>query len=208
MNILAIGAHFDDIELGCSGTLIKHKKNGEKVIICVVTDSSYSSPTLGEVRKKEDADKEGEKACSIIGADLIKLNFETFHVFFNEELTAKLLGIIEKENIDVIYSPWTGDVHRDHANTGKAALMAGRHVPRFLMYEINWYNSDTEFKNKIFSDISDVFEEKMQTITAHDSEIKRTGSKWIDYVQSRDRLNGLKIGVEYAESFEVVRYLL
>lgn len=207
MNVLGIGAHFDDIELGCSGTLINHVEKGDNVTICVITDSSYSSPTKGVIREKEEAEKEGEKACSIIGAELLKLNFETFHVYFNEELTASLLKIIENKEINTIYAPWINDVHRDHSNAGRAALMAGRHVPRFLMYPINWYNSNKEFKGSMFSDISHVFTKKIEVIKAHESEIRRTGSKWLDYVKSRNRLDGLKAGVDYAESFELVRYL-
>ena len=208
MNVLAIGAHYDDIELGCAGSLIKHVQNNDKVTIFVATDSSYSTPANQPVREKTEAKAEGETAAAIIGANLIGFNLNTFHVFFNEELTAAILNQVETLKLDTIYAPWVHDIHRDHQNTGKAAMMAGRHVPRFLMYQPNWYNSNQTFKKQIFKDISDVFEQKLAAVNAHKSEITRTGNKWIDYVTHTNRLDGLKVGVEYAESFEVVRYRL
>jgi len=208
MNVLAIGAHYDDIELGCAGALIKHVQNNDKVTIFVATDSSYATPDNRLVREKTKAAAEGDAAAIIIGADLVRFNLETFQVFFNEELTAGILHQVETLKIDTIYAPWIHDIHRDHQNAGKAAMMAGRHVPRFLMYQPNWYNSDQTFKKQIFKDISDVFQLKLKAVNAHKSEIKRTGNKWIDYVTHTNRLDGLKVGVEYAESFEVIRYLI
>ncbi|WP_169704462.1 PIG-L deacetylase family protein [Candidatus Kuenenia stuttgartensis] len=90
MNVLAVGAHFDDIELGCSGTLIKHVKNGDKVIMLVVTDSSYSNPNGELIRNSETAYQEGQKAANIIGAELICLNYKTFLVPFSEKLTKEI----------------------------------------------------------------------------------------------------------------------
>ncbi|NWH04942.1 PIG-L deacetylase family protein [Desulfobacter latus] len=208
MNVLAIGAHYDDIELGCAGTLIKHVQNNDKVTIFVITDSSYASPTHQSIRGKAEASAEGEAAAAIIGADLIGFNLKTFHVFYDENLTSSILTQIERLNIDTIYAPWVHDVHRDHKNACRAAIMAGKHVPRFLMYQANWYNSEHTFKKQAFKDISDVFEQKIKALESHKSEFHRTGNKWLDYITTNNRLDGLKIGVKYAESFEVIRYLI
>ena len=74
---------------------------------------------------------------------------------FNEELTKTLNKYIEDLEIDTVYSHWIGDVHRDHQATGRCALMAGRHVPRFLMYRSNFYDSDRQFVGNFYSDVSD-----------------------------------------------------
>ncbi len=66
MNVLAIGAHFDDLELGCGGTLIKHVKRGDNVTMLVVTKSSYNDPNNKVIRRAEVAYEEGEKAASIV----------------------------------------------------------------------------------------------------------------------------------------------
>ncbi|KPA17774.1 N-acetylglucosaminyl phosphatidylinositol deacetylase, partial [Candidatus Magnetomorum sp. HK-1] len=114
MNILAVGAHFDDLELGCSGTLIKHVQKGDKVIMLIITDSSYQNPDGEVIRKKDIALSEGKKAAKIIGAELICLKYKTFMVPFDDILGKKILSYIEKLNINMIYSHWVNDIHRDH----------------------------------------------------------------------------------------------
>ncbi|GJQ50492.1 MAG: PIG-L family deacetylase [Candidatus Kuenenia stuttgartiensis] len=208
MNVLAVGAHFDDIELGCSGTLIKHVKNGDKVIMLVVTDSSYSNPNGELIRNSETAYQEGQKAANIIGAELICLNYKTFLVPFSEKLTKEITRIIEDKNIDIMYSPWIHDLHRDHQYVGKNALMAGRHVKRFLMYRPNYYDTDQMFRGNVYSDISNFMENKSEVIKAHKSELERVRNSWLDFFENQNQNDGQKIGVECAECFEVVRYLL
>lgn len=78
MNVLGVGAHFDDLELGCSGTLIKHVNNGDRVIMLVVTNSSYKNHSGDLIRDGDTAYKEGVKAANIIGAELICMGYETF----------------------------------------------------------------------------------------------------------------------------------
>lgn len=208
MNILAVGAHFDDVELGCSGTLINHVRRGDKVTMVVITDSAYSNHNGQMIRAKEVAYKEGLKAAKIIGADLICLDYETFMVPFDERLTKQLIAYIEALKIETIYSPWTHDLHRDHQYAGKTALMAGRHVPRFLMYRPNYYDTEYAFRSNFYSDISDVFEEKVKVIKAHESELERVRYSWLEFITNQNRNDGQKIGVQYAECFEITRYLI
>ena len=75
------------------------------------------------------------------------------------------------------------------------------------MYRSNWYVSAGNFKENYFVDISNTWEIKEKAILAHQSEFGRVGSKWVDYFK-RDALNkGLIAGVEYAEAFELVKWL-
>ena len=86
--------------------------------------------------------------------------------------------------------------------------MAGRHVPRFLMYRSNYYDTEEQFRANFYSDISAVFEKKLGVIRAHQSELERVRSKWIDFFTNQHENDGQKIGIRYAECFEVVRYLI
>ena len=208
MNILGIGAHFDDLELGCSGTLMKHVHNGDKVYMLTITDSGYKDPNGKEVRAIEIAQQEGQNAAKIIGGELICLDYPTFMVPFNEELTKTLDKYIEDLKIDTVYSHWIGDVHRDHQAAGRCALMAGRHVPRFLMYRSNFYDSDRQFTANFYSDISDFMDLKIKVISAHKSELERVRYQWLDFFKNQNSNEGQKIGVNYAECFEVVRFLI
>lgn len=207
MNVLAIGAHFDDIEFGCSGTLMKHVKNGDKVTVIVITDSAYKNPNGEVIRSAEVAVSEGKKAADIIGAELICLNYETFMVPYDEGLTKELNRYISELQIDTIYCHWVNDVHRDHHYTAKSTLMAGRHVPKFLMYRSNYYVTEGQFKGNFYSDISDEMNKKIEVMKAHESELNRVENKWLDFFKQQNANHGLIIGVDYAECFEVVRYL-
>ena len=208
MNILAIGAHFDDLELGCGGTLIKHVKGGDNVTMLVVTNSSYNGPDNKIIRKSEVAYEEGKKAAGIIGARLEFLDFDTFFVPFNESLTSIINRYINQLKIDIIYTHWVHDIHRDHHYTAKNTLMAGRRVPRFLMYRSNYYDSEKVFQGNFYSDITDEMETKIEAIKVFESELKRVDNKWLEFFGNQNANDGQKIGVKYAECFEVVRYLI
>ena len=87
MNILAIGAHFDDIELGCGGTLIKHVNDGDQVFAYVATMSGFTNHDNVEVRSNSVALSEGKKAMEIIGVqELICGGFKTLQVEFDDML--------------------------------------------------------------------------------------------------------------------------
>ncbi len=208
MNILGVGAHYDDLELGCSGTLIKHVMNGDKVIMIVITDSSYEGPDGKIIRTREEAMNEGSIAAAIIEAELICLDYKTFNVPFDDHLGVLLTNFIEKFEIDIVYSHWVGDLHRDHQYAGRSTLMAARHVPRFLMYRSNFYDTEQQFQGNFYSDITLVMDKKIEVIKAHKSELERVRYQWLDFFIKQHENDGQKIGVKYAECFELVRYLI
>ena len=208
MNILGVGAHYDDLELGCSGTLIKHVQRGDKVTMVAITDSAYKNPKGKLVRAAEVAHEEGRRAAAIIGADLICLDYETFMVPFNEDLTKEINHLIDELKIDTVYSHWVHDLHRDHQYAARCAMMAARHVPRFLMYRSNFYDTEQQFRGNFYSDISEVIETKVEVIKAHASELERVRYKWLDFFKKQHENDGQTIGVKYAECFETVRYLI
>ncbi len=208
MNVLGIGAHYDDLELGCSGSLINHVNKGDKVTMLVVTDSSYKDYNGSLIRAADVAHKEGLEAAKIIGAELVCLRYKTFEVPFNEELTRKIIHQIEERKVDIIYSHWIYDLHRDHQFAAKCALMAGRHVPRFLMYQSNYYDTEQQFHGNFYSDISEVMNKKIEVIKTNKSELERVKYEWLDFFKKQNKNDGQRIGVEYAERFEAVRYFI
>ncbi|MFC1579356.1 PIG-L deacetylase family protein [Thermodesulfobacteriota bacterium] len=208
MNILAVGAHYDDVELGCSGTLINHVKKGDRVTIIVVTDSAYKDPNGTMIRSADIAKEEGIKAADIIGADLICLEYETFFVPFDERLTKTITSYIEDLNIDTVYCHWVHDLHRDHQYVAKSTIMASRHVPRVLMYRSNYYDTYDTFRGKFYSDISKVMDSKIEVIKAHQSELERVRHEWITFITRQNANDGQKNHLKYAECFEIIRYVI
>lgn len=160
MNILAIGAHFDDIELGCGGALAKHVANGDNVYAYVATKSGFTNHQNIVIRSDDIANKEGENAMKILGVKLIKGNFDALKIEFNDDLNLDIIKIIEDKKIDLVYSHWMGDIHHDHQAVARASLHSCRHVPRQLMYRSNWYHSNLEFKGNFYVDISYFWEIK------------------------------------------------
>ena len=102
---------------------------------------------------------------------------------------------------------WTGDIHHDHQAVARASLHSCRHVPRLLMYRSNWYHSTLDFRGNFYVDITDYLDIKEQAVRAHASEIERTGAKWINFFRNEAENAGQRIGVKYAEVFEVVKWL-
>lgn len=207
MNVLAIGAHFDDIELGCSGSLKKHVDRGDKVIIYVATTSGFVSPDQVTVRSDEAAMAEGAAAAALIGGKLICGGFETLKLEFEDNLNAQLVKLIEQERIDLIYTHDREDVHHDHAALARASFHAGRHVTRILTYHSNWYQSDVRFTPNFYSDISDTWETKEAVIRAHRSEYERVGDAWINYFRKEAENHGYVCGVKLAEGFRCAKWL-
>jgi LmbE family N-acetylglucosaminyl deacetylase len=208
MNILAIGAHFDDLELGCGGTLAKHVKRGDRVTAFVATKSGWTSPKGGKVRSDAGALKEGRAGLKALGVvDLICGPFKTLHVEFDDALNALLVGIVEEKKAELIYAPWSGDVHHDHRAVGLSALHCGRHVPRLLTYRANWYESGKIFPGNFYGDITGFWPAKEAAIRSHASEMKRAGKKWLEYFRREAENAGRRAGVTHAETFEVVKWL-
>ena len=224
MRVLAIGAHFDDVELGCGGTLARHILQNDDVFIYVVTNSGYSNYDQEVIRRPEDALSEGKKAIEILEkapeicnlnlakqacgqAQLICGDFITNHLQPCDELVVSILQLIDSYDIDIVYSHWSSDIHLDHQAVAKATLHASRHIPRLLQYRSNYYTSNEPFHGNFYVDISQTLKVEQQMIKAHATEYERIGNKWLDFFTAQNLNDGQRIGVEFAECFEVIKYL-
>src|SRR5271157_554573 len=184
MNILAIGAHFDDIELGCGGALARHVAKGDTVYAFIATDSGFINHENKIIRSNEIAKAEGLEAMQMLGVKLICGNFHTLEVEFCEELNVQIVKIVEEKKIEKIYTHWIGDIHHDHQALARASLHSCRHVPRMLMYRSNWYPSNLDFKGNFYIDITEYWNKKEQSIRVHKSELERTREEWIDFFKN------------------------
>lgn len=208
MNILAIGAHFDDVELGCGGALARHAREGDDVFVYVPTLSGFAGPGKQTVRTNETALKEANEAMRILGIKkLICGEFETMEVEFCEPLNVEIVRIVEDHKIDKVYTHWVGDIHHDHQAVSRGSLHGCRHVPRMLMYRSNWYHSTLDFRGNYYVDITDYWDIKEKAVRAHASEMERIGNAWIDFFRNEAENAGQKIGVGLAEVFEMVKWL-
>ena len=112
MNVMAIGAHPDDIEFGCGGTLINHKDNGDVVIYVCMTDTQSVDKTTDKIiRSHQQLKDETQCAADVLGVDEIHyLPFKDLSVPFSLESVSELEKLIKEYEIDTIYTHWSGIV--------------------------------------------------------------------------------------------------
>jgi LmbE family N-acetylglucosaminyl deacetylase len=207
-NVLAVGAHADDIEIGCGGVVAKHVKSGDNVIMLVMTTSDYTNYDGRVLRTLTEAEIEMKKGAEALGAKLIRLNFASKKLPYSNESVELINEIIDKHNIDIVYTHWYHDTHQDHIRTTQAVMSAGRYVPTILMYEPEYPagRSYLGFRNQCYVDITDTFEQKMKAIMQHETQTKKYEKKgFLEAVEARCRHRGYQIGKKYAECFEVIR---
>jgi len=207
MNTLAVGAHFDDVEIGCGGAIAKHVHNGDNVTVLVVTDSAYTDHQINHTRSKKTALREGKAAADILGYQLVCGNLPTREIGFSPELVDLIEGVIHDHSIDMLYTHWDHDVHQDHQAIGKASLTAGRKLYRLLMYRSNLYQSSMPFNENFFVDISNFIDLKMRSVAAHETEVRKFGPEWLNFWKQEAMTNGIRCGTKYAEVFQIVKFL-
>ncbi len=209
-NVLAVGAHADDVEIGCGGTVALHSKKGDNVYLLVMTESSYTNYDGKLLRSNEEADSEEREAAQILGAKLLNLDFKTKNVPYSQESIELINQIIDKYDINLIYTHWIYDTHQDHMRTTQSVLSAGRYVKNILMYEPEYPagRSYIGFRNQYYVDISSIFEIKMEALKKHKSQIRKYGEdRFLSAIEARARHTGYEIEKKYAECFEVIRLL-
>lgn len=209
VNVLAVGAHPDDVEIGCGGVIARHVENGDNVIILIMIEP-VSNHYSGRIIRSEDEGKiEGMNAAKVLGAKLINLGFKDKYIPYSGDTVEAINEIIDDHKIDVIYTHWLHDTHQDHKRTTESVISAGRYVKNILMYEPEYPagRSYLGFRNQYYVDISSKLETKMDALKQHKSQIKRYGDDFLEAVEARAKHRGYEIGAKYAECFEVIRLL-
>jgi len=210
-NVLAIGAHPDDVEFGCFGTLKKHLDKGDKVTAVVMTSSDVSDSFTHNITRNSDISK-NEALCSAktLGIDLILGHFTDTNVPFNGESVGFLEKIIKSHNIDTIYTHWGGDTHQDHVNTLSSTMAAARLVPNVLCYEqvplprITFTYPTANY----YVDITDTIDIKLKACRCHTSQISKFHQQGFDMISNLEILalyRGIQSGFKYAEAFNILK---
>ena len=201
MNILAIGAHPDDIEIGCGGSLIKYAKAGHKVYLLVLTCGDVGGDP--EVRKKEQ-----ELSAKTMGAQKVFWgNFKDTYASDARALITVMEDVINEVHPQTVFINYLHDVHQDHRAVAKACLSATRYIKEVLYYEVPTTNS---FDPETFVDIGAVIEDKMELLKTHASQVDRTrveNLSILEVAKSCANFRGFQARVKYAEGFKAVRVL-
>ncbi len=222
LDILAIGVHPDDIELSCSGTLLKHIEQGYLVGLCDLTQGELGTRGNAPLRLKE-----AENARALMGAK-VRENLEMKDGFFEHSPLniRKIATVIRKYRPDIVLANALDDRHPDHGRAAKliadACFYSGlRKIedgfeawrPKALYHYIQDRNLTPDF----VVDISSFIEKKMELIQSFKSQFFDPEAKepstpisskaFLDFIYAKNKSMGRSIGVDYAEGFNQSRIL-
>src|SRR3989338_5451519 len=200
MNILIVGAHPDDYELGMAGTIKKHIVEGHNIISIIMSNGE----AIGNANERA---KEAKKSAKFLGIKTIYfLKFKDTKISSGIESIKKIEQIIKKHKIDRIYTHSLRDTHQDHRNTCLAVLSAGRNVKQILFFESP--SSDLDFRPTFFIDISSYLKEKINSLNIYKSLLKLK-KRYLEIKAMTDSASfrGYQSNLKYAECFEVFRFI-
>jgi len=221
IDVLAIGAHPDDIELSCGGTIAKLVQQGYGVALADVTQGELGTRGSKEIRAKE-----AEEAARILGVKTRRnLRIPDGHIEVSKANLQKLIILIRELKPTILIIPHSVERHPDHVHTHQlckeAWYYAGLrklktslggtaqlpHRPHHYFEFMQWH----EFESSFIVDITDSYETKMKAIRAHtsqffnprskDPETKLSSPEFLETIETRAKYYGQRIGVKYGEPF-------
>ena len=195
-NILAIGAHPDDVELGCGGTLAKHLDLGDNVFVLMMTDGEKGNHSPNRKECYSSLKKIGIKKENIFFGNFLDAyltdNFET--VNFIEELIKDL-------KITRVYTHYPIDRHQDHRNCSNAVSSAARKVSEIFLFQ--GPSTMPPFQSHYYTELLEKhFNKKKQALACYKSQIKK-GIVNLDWVRNIAQIHGLLYNKQYAEAFAI-----
>ena len=211
--ILVIAPHPDDEVLGCGGTIAKYSQKRDKVFVCYVT-TTYEPEWTKEFA--ENRKKEIESSNKILGIKKSYfLNYPTVKLdtIPQKELNEAIFKIVNEIKPDIVYIPHKGDLNKDHRLVFESSLVAMRPpttVKRILSYETlsetEWGNPLEPFNPNSYEDISKTFDKKLLAMKEFVSELKEfPHPRSLEAIESLAKKRGCEVGVNYAESFLLIR---
>jgi len=202
VNILAIGAHPDDVEFGCGGALIKYARKGHRLFILVLTGGGSGGSS--SVRMKEQT-----ASGKILGAEKIFWGgYEDTRLIVDSELIGKIEAVIAEVNPDFIFCNFPDDTHQDHRHLAQAIMSATRYIRNVLFYE---GPTTQNFNPQVYVDISDTLASKVEALRAHNSQVMKTNIEDLSIVEvarSSANFRGIQGRVKYAEAFHSLRLFI
>jgi LmbE family N-acetylglucosaminyl deacetylase len=217
MKILAVGAHPDDIEILCAGTLAKYAQKGHIVTMahtCRGDKGHFEIPAdeLSRIRRREAAE-----SASVIGAESIGLGMKDLELYADRDTTLKVVELIRRTKPDIILTHDPNDYMPDHTVTSKLVFDASfiatlphtktdhphhdRVTPIYYMDTL----AGVAFEPEEYVDISDTIQIKREMLGRHASQIEWLRNhdriEIIDFMETVARFRGLQCGAPFAEGF-------
>ena len=217
MRVLAVGAHPDDLEILCGGTLALYARGGHSVTMACLTNGNMGHPDIEPSKMGAIRRKEFENAAAIIGAGTIWMDVDDEMSVVDLGSRLAMVDAIRQTSPDVILTHSPDDYHVDHRNTSQLVFEAAplacvhnirRSLPQTDKQPLIYY-FDTlgavGFMPSEYVDITDVFDTKIAMYKCHISQDEwmraATGFDIADVIASVAKVRGYAAGVKHAEGF-------
>jgi len=217
MRVLAIGAHPDDLEIFCGGTLALFARQGHEVFMCHALNGNLGHHEIPREELRQIRRAEAGRAAQLIGAVSLTLDIDDLDVYVERDARLKMMEVIRKARPDCMILHNPQDYMPDHTVTSTvsfdASFMAtlpqlvsdsaphGRLAPIYFMDTAGGVN----FQPEEYVDISGVEEIKRQMVACHESQVSwlksHDGIDLLEFAMSLSRFRGLQAGVRFAEGF-------
>jgi LmbE family N-acetylglucosaminyl deacetylase len=199
--ILAIGAHPDDIELGCGGSIAKFAAAGVRVRALVLTKGEAGN------RRNLDRIDETRRALALLGVtDFCSADFPDTRL--GDDMNTVIACIethMAEVNPDRVYTMFEHDRHQDHRALFAASVVACRAARQILCYETP--SSWTNFQPEMFEPIGDTLDKKVAALTLHESQRDRPYTQ-PSAMRTQAQSWGQRVGVDAAEAFIAYKFVL
>lgn len=220
MNILAVGAHPDDLEILMGGTLARYAARGDKVFMASLTNGNMGHPRYTPADMAAVRRREMENSAAVIGAEVIWMDVDDEFTEISLDARLKMVDVLRYAGPDVIFTHGPADYHVDHRNCGQlvfeaAPLSCVHNIVRALPALSNQaliYHMDNlagiGFEPTEFVDVADTIETKKRMFQCHKSQdswmAEVTGFDFTDVMETCAKFRGYHAGVKFAEAFRRV----
>ncbi len=194
--VLAIGAHPDDVEIGCGGTLLKHRDSGDD--ICILTLSNGRRGGNEDIRFFE-----AKAASMMLGARLVVADLEDTKISEGTETIEVISNVIRDFDPSIIYTHSIHDAHQDHRNTYRATVVSARGVPELHSYQSP--SATIDFMPSRFVDVGEQLPGKLELIDCYSSQRSKCRYLENSLITSTAEYWGRFAGFAKVEPLEVVR---
>ncbi len=216
--ILVVAVHPDDETLGCGGTLLKHKANGDEIYWLIITEAKVEDGfDVKSIEKRKNEIKKVSKLYQF--SKTINLELATMRIdeYSMSELINKISKAINEIEPNIIYLPFKGDVHSDHRKIFEASYSCTKSfrypfIKKIYMMETL---SETEFAPStkedsfipnVFVDISEYMDKKLEIMKIFESEMdEHPFPRSVRNIKALGTFRGATAGCEYAESFILLK---
>lgn len=206
-NILIIGAHYDDTELGAGGSAAKWVEEGKNVYKITLTDTEVFSEDMGLKIRASRAKENSIAAAKILGITELEFPMAPYgKLEYSQEIMQKLEHTIKENEIDTCIFHFCDDYQTDHLGAHQICKTASRHCKNIMMFQSNPYILTQPFSPTYFVDITDYIDKKRKALSMYDAEHNRQGNLFETNIR-RNQIWGYGNHVPYAEGFMVIKMM-